>query len=166
MGKVWIAFERDKGLVPWLIRKFTRFDYNHVLFVFESSEWDALWAAESVSRHGVRVVPVLPHRVLRDRFMLKFDVWPALREHQLLITQPYDLLSLFVQGFKIFVTSVLRLRLSLSGVSLKGQNCSEWIAEVLRDRFSIEFEAPQWVTPRGIFELMRKRPDDFEREAV
>jgi len=164
MGKVWIAFERDSGVVPWLIRKFTGFKYNHVLFLYESADWKAVWTSESVSKQGVRSVPLLPHRTVHEKFLLKFDVWPDLQLCQGLITSPYDFPSLLMQAIKITLVSLFRVRLAWGGVVLKGLNCSEWIGRVLQGRFPVEYEFPQWVTPKDVYGLMLRRTDDFEKE--
>jgi hypothetical protein len=164
MGKVWIAFEKDAGVVPWLIRKFTGFKYNHVLFLYESADWLSFWTSESVSKQGVRSVPLLPHRTVHEKFLLKFDVWPDLRLSQNFITSPYDLLSLLMQAIRISLKTLFRVRATWGGVSLKGLNCSEWIAIVLQNRFPVEFEFPQWATPKDVYDLMLRRTDDFEKE--
>jgi hypothetical protein len=163
MGKVWITFEKDPGVVPWLIRKFTRFKYNHVLFLYENTDWNSVWTSESVSKQGVRSVPLLPHRTVHEKFLLKFDVWPDLRTCQHLITSPYDLLSLLMQAIRISLRTLFRVRVNWGGVALKGLNCSEWIALVLQNRFPVEFESPQWVDPKDVYDLMLRRSDDFEK---
>lgn len=165
MEQVWIGFERDPGLVPWLIRKATRFQYNHVLYIYKSADWDREWTLESV-KSGVRSVPLKSDRTIHERHRIKFDIAQDLREAQELIQQPYDLLGLILFGLWYLVKEIFRVRLSFKGLSLKGQLCSELIAIPLKNRFYLEMGNSQWVTPKDIWDLMKKRPEDFESEAT
>ena len=163
MEKVCVAFERDSGLVPWLIRKLTRFDYNHVLLLYQNTDWGGEWTFESVYGRGVRTVPLRATRKVHERYLVKYDIAPDIRASQDLFWQQYDLLGLILFGVWILLKSATRLRLSFNGLKLKGQTCSEMIANVLKNRFCSELEHSQWVNPKDIWNLMQFRPDDFEK---
>jgi len=163
VNQVYIGFERDPGLVPWLIRKLTRFDYNHILFLYQSADWGGEWTFESVYGRGVRTVPLRATRKIHERYLVKYDIAPDIRANQELFLQQYDLLGLILFGVWILLKSATRLRLSFNGLKLKGQTCSEVLATVLRNRFYAELEFPQWVNPKDIWNLMQFRPDDFEK---
>lgn len=159
-----IGFEKDSGIVPWLIRKLTGFSYNHVLITFESEEWQEEWVFESV-RSGVRTIPLSPTRKpkVRDRFLVKKDLSAGLRSLQDLLAQPYDLLGLFLFGVRIILMDLFKVRASFSGVTLKGQHCSELIARVLGQEFQEDFKDPQWTNPKDIYNFILDHPQDFTR---
>lgn len=164
MKRVWVAFECDEGIGPWLIRKFTKFGFNHVLFIYESEDWKTKWVAESVRNAGVRAVPLLPHRNPKNIFSVKYDIAKDIIENQEMITRHYSTITLLVIGICIFFANLFRtvIRYPKLDPDPKGEDCSEYLARILQRKFPEEMKDPQWKNPKHLDTFMREHPEHFD----
>lgn len=162
MKQFWIAFEKDKGIVPWLIRKFMKFDYNHICLVYESEDWKEKWVTEAVYQGGVRAVPLMPHRKMLNIYRVEYDIADDVRAVQKLITQHYSVASLLFFGFFILLRDLFGNVIRFPTDDPPGQMCSEYLARILHRKFAERFENPQWVSPKDLDTHMKESKVYFE----
>jgi hypothetical protein len=162
MNKVWIAFERDSGFSAWLVRKVSGFEYNHVAIIYESTDWDALWVAEAMTR-GVRATPQ-KKRIWRKRFLINHaQIWDSLRVNAIHFGERYDYQGLVVFGLLLLCWRYLKLKVRHPLRSYKGLFCSEYLALVLNG-INIKLDCPQFIDVRTIWSTCLQNPDTFPEE--
>jgi hypothetical protein len=162
VNKVWIAFERDKGFPAWLVRKVSGFEFNHVVLVYESNDWDALWVAEAMTK-GVRAIPQ-KKRIWRKRFRIEHPkIWEAMRATSSHFGEQYDYQGLVVIGLLLICWRYLKLKVRHPLRTYKGLFCSEYLAMVLNG-IGKYFEDPQYVDVRAIWAICLKNSETFFEE--
>lgn len=164
MKNIIVVFEKDKGIVPWIIRKLTKSEVNHVAISYESADWEGEWVAEAATK-GVRTVP-RKHRQWRKAFKIKYNAVDHVREAGEYIGNKYDFAGLFGFGWIILMWNLFKVRVRKPWRSASKQLCSEWVSRILIHHDEISFEDPEWVNPQQIVELCEQRPDLFEEIQV
>ena len=150
MKNIRIVFERDKGIVPWLIRYFTSCPYNHVGIEYVSEDWNEPWIVEAV-KSGTRNFPVKPHRKWVRAYEVLYDGADRdLRALSPMIGLPYDYEGLVVFGFCKMLVNWFKMKVWYPKVTYRGELCSEIVAEFLMPRFGKPAGEPQWVSPADI----------------
>lgn len=161
MKTAWIAFEKDDSFSGWIVRKVSGYEYNHVAVVYQSADFDNLWATEAVTS-GVRAKPLSPKRKFPLIYKAKFDMTPDVKVALEMIGEPYDYAGLFVFGLFLLAWRWLKTKWKMPKVTFKGQMCSEYVARILNNKYGMFFADPQWVKPADIEAFCDNRVEDFE----
>lgn len=163
MKNEFIVFERDNNVVAALIRFFTKYDSNHMALQYDSEDWAATWTLEATTTHGVHTKP-LRKRTWTHVYRVNDDALTnEIRAEADKVGEPYDFASILLCGWVFILWDYLKLKIFRPHWSLKGQNCSEFIANILNRKFVAAFDMPQWTSPADIAKFMDNHPDTFTK---
>ena len=167
MHDLYIVFEKDKGIVPAIIRYLTNSDINHVAIVFYSADWYCPMTFEATTK-GVRVVPegsrywTHEYRINKE---IAEDIKDRMTDHRALIGKKYDWLALFLYGWILIFWRWFKIKLKKPLLKAKDQLCSELVARVLWYHIKdlVPQDDPQWVTPQDLLKVCEENPVLFKK---
>lgn len=170
MRDVRIIFQKTKGFVPWVIRKVTRSEINHVAFTYYSNDW-----------HRRKIIEAVPIKGVVDRpsdstgniaFKPKYDIEVDITRFHYLIDVPYDYVSLIGFLWVLFWRWV-RIKVRLPRNTSKRILCSEYNALVMNSGYQRLYGRPcpgmadpHWMSPQDLLVFCRQNPDLFTPVSV
>jgi hypothetical protein len=150
------AFEKDKGIIPWLIRRLTKCKYNHVAVIYDSVDWEDQWVVEAAFR-GVRAIPD-KNRKWECIATPMYDLSEELRSESKYIGEKYELKALFIFAWIILAWRWLKLKVRKPYLKGNRQICSELVAHVVKHIHPEEFKRPQWTSPADLLHFFKNSP--------
>lgn len=159
MKNLQIRFEADTGLVPRLIRWFTKSRVNHVYVWWESDDLPGGMVIES-ALPGVRIIPT-EGRPGIIQYKINFDLIPGIQREKKLVGQKYDFGGLVMFAIILMAKQWISHKIKFPWKNTKRQLCSEFVARCLYPHF--QFENCEWVTPQQILEICENNPGKFSK---